>query len=84
MHSRVVRLVKNAIEPAGKKTIGRADRDQMFVLPIQRLAKVNSFDPGLAVTHVTSHAQATHIIRACQTVADRCQQIVDQLNQRFS
>ena len=72
--SRVVRLVKNAIEPAGKKTMA-ADRDPMFVRPIQRLAKVNSFNPELAVTHVTSHAQATSIVHDCQTVADRCRQI---------
>jgi hypothetical protein len=80
--SRVARLVKDAIEPAGKKTMA-AERDPMFVRPIQRLAKVNSFDPGLAVTHVTSHTQATRIIHDCETVASRCQQIVDQLNRRF-
>jgi hypothetical protein len=80
--ARVVRLVKDAIEPAMKGTKA-ADRDPMFVQPIQRLAKINSFDSALAVAHVTSPAQATRIIYACQTVAGRCQQIIDQLNQRF-
>jgi hypothetical protein len=77
--SRVVRLVKDALEPAEKERRAE-DRDPMFVRPIQRLAKVNSFYPGLAVTHVTSHAQVTRIIHDCQTVASRCQQIVNQLN----
>ncbi len=80
--ARVTRLIKSVIAPSTKEPKG--DRDPMFTRPILRLAKVNSFDPGLAVTHVTTPAQATRIVHACQTVAGRCQQIVDQLNQRFS
>ena len=80
--ARVVRLVREAIEPEHKEA-KTPDRDPMFVRPVQRLSKT-AFNPELATLHVTGAAQATNIIKACEIVEDRCRQIIDHLNQRFS
>ena len=75
-------MVKDVINHA-KPSTSPDSREGMFLLPIQRLAKVDSFRADLATLHVTNAAQATHIVHSCQVVQERCQQIVETLNQRF-
>jgi hypothetical protein len=80
--ARVTRMVKDAIN--GVKHHKPPTKDVMFVRPIQRLAKINSFRADLAVSHVESAAQATRIITACRLVADRCHQIETHLEAKFA
>jgi hypothetical protein len=80
--ARVTRMVREAIKPERKER-KTEDRDPMFVRPVQRLAKT-TFNPELAILHVSNAVQATNIIKACETVQDRCRQIVDHLNRRFA
>jgi hypothetical protein len=80
--ARVTRMVKEAIKPERKER-KTEDRDPMFVRPVQRLAKT-TFNPELATLHVSNEVQATNIIKACETVQDRCRQIIDHLNRRFA
>jgi hypothetical protein len=82
--TRVTQIVRAAINGAKHHKTPAAEKDVMFVRPIQRLAKVDSFRADLAVSHVDSPAQATRIIAACRLVADRCHQIEDQLEAKFA
>lgn len=79
--ARVTRIVKDAINGVKHRKV---PRDVMFVRPIQRLAKVNSFRADLAVSHVDSAAQATRIIAACRVVSERCHKIEEQLEAKFA
>jgi hypothetical protein len=87
--AKVVRLIRETIsgtQPPDGQTPARAlpDREQMFVRPVQRLAKIDTFDVNVCLLHVKTPEQAERISRACAVVADRCQQIADQLNRRFT
>jgi hypothetical protein len=82
--ARVTRLVKEAIGAKPKKNGHLPDAEPMFVRPIQRLARIDTFRADLAVSHVDSPAQATRIIAACRLVADRCHQIQTQLEAKFA
>jgi hypothetical protein len=80
--SRVVRLVKDAISPAPKAE-RKSDAEPMFIQSVQRLAKIDSFRPDLAVSHVTDAEQAMRISEAGAIVASRCYEIRAQLANRF-
>jgi hypothetical protein len=79
--AKVCRLVRTALDPNARQP---KDRETMFVRPIQRLAKVSTFNPSLATMHVTNAAQATRIIYACQVIRDRCLAITTELEKRFA
>jgi hypothetical protein len=82
--SRVARLVKSAINGKAKKNGHAKDAEPMFVRPIQRLARIRTFRPDLAVSHVDSPVMATKIIADCRLVAERCKAIETQLEARFA
>jgi hypothetical protein len=82
--ARVTRLIKDVISGDAKKNGHAKDPEPMFVRPIQRLAKIDAFRADLAVSHVTNPAQATKIIASCRLVADRCRQIEQQLETKFT
>jgi len=82
--ARVTRMVKDALGGKSKKNGHLPDAEPMFVRPIQRLARIDTFRPDLAVSHVNSPAQATRIIAACRVVVERCQQIQAQLEAKFA
>jgi hypothetical protein len=83
--ARVTRMVKEAIDGVKRKKNGHAkDPEPMFVRPIQRLARIRSFRPDLAISHVDSPTAATRIIADCRVVAERCQQIQAQLEAKFA
>jgi hypothetical protein len=82
--ARVTRMVKEALGRKPKKNGHLPDAEPMFVRPIQRLARIDTFRADLAVSHVDSPAQATRIIAACRVVVERCQQIQAQLEAKFA
>ena len=82
--ARVTRMVKEALGGKRKKNGHLPDAEPMFVRPIQRLARIDTFRADLAVSHVDSPAQATRIIAACRVVVERCQQIQAQLEAKFA
>lgn len=89
--AKVVRTIRNAIDSPdangnGHKPRSRSHplRELAFLAPVQRLAKVDSFDPGLAISHVKDSAQAGRISANCEVVITRCRAIQKQLSERFS
>ena len=81
--SKVSRMIREATEGEDRERALPA-REQMFTRPISRLAKIDSFDVNVCLLHVKTPEQAERISHACAIVANRCQQIVDQLNRRFA
>jgi hypothetical protein len=86
--AKVVRLVRETIsgaQPPGEQTSSRAlpAREQSFTLPVQRLAKIDSFDINVCLLHVKTPEQAERISNACTVVARRCEAVRDQLQTRF-
>ena len=81
--AKVSRMIREATEGEGRKRALPA-REQMFTRPISRLAKIDNFDVNVCLLHVKTPEQAQNISDACAIVADRCQQIVDQLTRRFA
>jgi hypothetical protein len=77
--SKIVRMVKQALAPPAEKSAAPAkplpDRELMFVRPVQRLAKIDTFAAGVCLLHVTDGEQAMRISQVCQTVAARCEEI---------
>lgn len=82
--ARVARMVKDVISGDAKKNGHAKDAEPMFVRPIRRLARINTFRPDLAVLHVDSPVQATKIIADCRIVASRCCAIEKHLNEKFA
>jgi hypothetical protein len=88
--SKVCRVIKNALEPNGSNGNGHKprhrehpSREQSFTLPVQRLAKVDSFDVNVCLLHVKDSAQAERISHAAGVVAERCQLVQERLAERF-
>jgi hypothetical protein len=81
---RVTRMVREAIGGKAKKNGHSPDIEPMFVRPIQRLARIDTFRADLAILHVTSSQQATQIIASCRLVAERCGAIEKLLNEKFA
>jgi hypothetical protein len=83
--ARVTRIVKDAINGVKHKKNGHSkDAEPMFVRPIQRLARIRTFRPDLAVSHIGSPVVATKIIADCRVVAERCGAIERTLNEKFA
>jgi hypothetical protein len=82
--ARVARMVKDAIDGDSKKNGHAKYPEPMFVRPIQRLAKIDTFRADLAVAHVDSTVQATRIVTACRIVAARCREIEARLTMKFA
>jgi hypothetical protein len=81
--ARVTRMVKEAITPCEPAKEPKPEKDFMFVRPIQRLARIDSFRPDLACLHVQSFVQGCNIHMACAEVARRCRAVQEQLEQKF-
>jgi hypothetical protein len=79
-----LRVILEAINGVEREKPPVKDKDVMFVRPIQRLAKIDSFRPDLGCLHVNNAAQATRIIKACRVVSERCQQIQAQAEAKFA
>ena len=81
--ARVTRMVKEAITPSEPVKEPKPEKDVMFVRPIQRLARIDSFRPDVACLHVQSFVQGCNIHMACAEVARRCRAVQEQLEQKF-
>jgi hypothetical protein len=82
--ARVTRMVKEAITPCSESAKKpKPEKDVMFVRPIQRLARIDSFRPDVACLHVQSFVQGCNIHMACAEVARRCRAVQEQLEQKF-
>lgn len=81
--ARVTRMVKEALTPPEPATEPKPEKDVMFLRPIQRLARIDSFRPDLACLHVQSFVQGCNIHAACAEVGRRCRAVQEQLEQKF-
>jgi hypothetical protein len=88
--SKVVRTIKNAIEPPGTNGTGHKPRkrehptrEQSFISPVRRLSADKGFDAHLVTSHVEKFAQALSTFTACRIMADRCLSCCDILSKRF-
>jgi hypothetical protein len=81
--ARVTRMVKEALTPPEPAKEPKPEKDVMFVRPIQRLARIDSFRPDVACLHVQSFVQGCNIHMACAEVARRCRAVQEQLEQKF-
>ena len=88
--SKVVRVIKNAIESEGCGNNGhkrrRRDhppREVAFIGPIRRLSAYGGFDAAIAASHVEKLGSALAIITACRIMTNRCQEVESVLIQRF-
>jgi hypothetical protein len=87
--AKVVRLIKETLNEAQHGGNGDSSakalppRETMFVRPIQRLSRIDNFDPDIAVLHVKDPEQARRIVEACETVIARCAQIETKLAKKF-
>ena len=79
--AKITRLIRESIEGDSKRALPA--REQSFTLPVQRLAKIDSFDINVCLLHIKTPEQAERISNACAVVADRCHQVRDQLQTRF-
>ena len=81
--ARVTRMVKEALTPPEPAKEPKPEKNVMFVRPIQRLARIDSFRPDLACLHVQSFVQGCNIHAACAEVARRCRAVQEHLEQKF-
>jgi hypothetical protein len=85
--AKIARMIGEAVEGVqpDRKEHRRPlpQRLQMFTAPIQRLAKVDSFDVNVCLLHVKTPEQARAIALACSVVASRCARIEAQLSKKF-
>jgi len=80
--ARIAGLVREAIEPAGGNQKPTKSYP-VFTAPIQRLAKISSFEPSVSVLHVKTPEQGRRIHEACERVVAMCRQVEDQLCKKF-
>ena len=88
--AKVVRTIRNAIEPAGdvgnnghKRSRSHPSRELAFVGPVTRLASYHGFDANLATSHVEKFSSALSVFTACRIMADRCLTCCDILSKKF-
>jgi hypothetical protein len=84
--AKVVRLIRETLKGPETRTAPAKplpERELMFVRPVQRLAKIDTFDVNICLLHVKSPEQAENIAHACSIVVERCRAIQKQLDEKF-
>lgn len=89
--SKVVRVIKNAIEPAsgtngtGHKHRSRKhlDREVPFLRPVARLGTYPSFDAALVVSHLDKFIPAAGAYTMCGKLIERCAAVRKVLETKF-
>lgn len=88
--SKVVRVIKNAIESpgtsgSGHKPRSRAypSRERPFVQAAQRLSAYQGFSPEIVTSHIEKLPSAWSVYTACGKLIERCQLVQERLAERF-
>ena len=88
--SKIVRTIRNAIEPEGSNGSGHKarnrdhpQRETAFISPVTRLAAYRGFDANLVTSHVEKFSSALAAFTACRIMADRCLSCCSILAKRF-
>jgi hypothetical protein len=87
--SKVVRVIKNAIELPGESTGHRPrkrehpSREVAFIAPVRRLSAYQGFDANLVTSHVDKFPAALAAFTAFRVMADRCLSCCSILAERF-
>ena len=82
--AKVTRMIREVTDGEQGHKRALPDREQPFTRPIVRLSKIDSFNADVCLLHVKSPEQAGRISHACEVVVKRCNEIMEQLKQRFS
>ena len=81
--SKIVRIIRNAIEPVNRNGSEHPSRERPFVQAAQRLAVYDGFDAMLVVAHIGKLPSAWRIHMACGQLIDRCAAVRNALVDRF-
>lgn len=89
--SKVVRVIKNAIEPTGgtnrtghkPRRRDHPEREVAFLRPITRLVNWPNFSASLVVSHIEKLPSAMTSYTVCEMMIQRCQAVKLHLVQRF-
>ena len=88
--SKVVRVIKNAIESPGTNGKGHKprsrahpSRERPFVQAAQRLGSYAGFSPEIVTSHIEKLPSAWSVYTACGKLAERCQLVRERLAERF-
>jgi hypothetical protein len=88
--SKIVRAIRNAIEPEGTNGNGHKprskshpSRERPFVQAAQRLSAYDGFDAGIVTAHIEKLPSAWSVYSACSNLIERCKLVQERLVDRF-
>jgi hypothetical protein len=88
--SKVVRVIKNALEAPGTNGTGHKprhrehpSRERPFVQAAQRLSAYSGFDAGIVTAHIEKLPSAWSVYTACNNLIERCHLVQERLVERF-